>query len=346
MNNVGLTRRYGKAADRWGILLLLCLIIIIFGCLSIAQQTKPANSAASGNQAPGDQGGFRIGVEVNMVTVPVTIRGQDGTFIKNLPKNAFRITEDGAEQEVLNFVQEAVPTRIALVLDISGSVGPEWGTIKYATKKFAENLKQDDQFSLVTFNTETRLKMDWGRSTDRIDAVLSSIFCKGLTNLWDTIWVVGNDVLKGIKEKKAIIIMSDGLDNNSSVTYEEALKAAVQSEAAVYIVSKTEAVRQSLLYDLKQQSIYTGVRQEDFHNADSALRRLAYETGGRVLYPNSFGQLDNIYAQVDEELRNQYTLGYISSNPRKDGNYRHIEVSVANPNALLTARPGYYAPKQ
>jgi VWFA-related protein len=78
--------------------------------------------------------------------------------------------------------------------------------------------------------------------------------------------------------------------------------------------------------------------------ADLALRQLAYQTGGRVLYPNSFGQLNNVYAEVDEELRNQYTVGYISSNPIKDGSYRSIDVRVNTRGAVASSRPGYYAP--
>ncbi len=279
-----------------------------------------------------------------MVAVPVTVRQRNGDFIKSLPQSAFHVYEDGEEQEILTFAQEGVPARIAIVLDVSGSVGPEWGTIKYATKKFAENLKSDDQFAIITFNTQIRLKMDWGRNVARVDDVLGSIFCKDETNLWDAIWVTCNDVFKGIRDKKAIIIMTDGLDNNSMVSYDEALKAAVQSEAAVYVVSKTQAVRESLNYQLKQQGYYDKIPQDVFLNADMALRKLAYETGGRVLYPNNFGQLNNIYAQVDEELRNQYSVGYISSNKTKDGSYRKIEVKVEAANAFISARPGYYAP--
>ena len=144
-----------------------------------------------------------------------------------------------------------------------------------------------------------------------------------------------------------MIIMSDGLDNESSVSYDDALKAAVHSEAAVYVVSKTEAVRQLMMFESTRQGIYDNIPQQVFVQADGALRKLAYETGGRVLYPNSFGQLDNIYAQVDEELRNQYTIGYVSTNTKKDGSYRHIDVRVEAPGgAALSARPGYYAPNE
>jgi VWFA-related protein len=184
--------------------------------------------------------------------------------------------------------------------------------------------------------------MDWGRKTDRLDDVLGSIFCKGETNLWDAIYVVSKDVFKGVQEKKAMIIMSDGLDNNSAISYNDALDAAIRSEAAIYVVSKTAAVRESFLYQMAQAGRYDGIPNEVFVQADMALRKLAYETGGRVLYPNTFGQLDNIYAQVDEELSSQYTLGYISTNQVKDGRYRHIRVAVDSPDVRVSARPGYY----
>jgi Ca-activated chloride channel family protein len=328
------------ALKNFGRIMLFC--IGVFSAVTLpSQQQKPQQPANP------DQGGYKIGVEVNMVTVPVTVRRQDGGFLKGLPKNAFHIYEDGEEQEVVFFAQEGLPTRIAIVLDISGSVRSEWGTIKYATKRFVDNLKPDDQFALVSFNTEIRLKIDWGRKTDRVDLVLTSIYCKDNTKLWDAIWVVCNDLFKGIQDKKAMIIMSDGLDNDSSVSYDDALHAAVHSEAAVYVVSKTEAVRQMLMFEEAQQGIYDSIPQQAFVQADAALRKLAYETGGRVLYPNSFGQLDNIYAQVDEELRNQYTIGYISTNTKKDGSYRHIDVRVEAPGgATVSARPGYYAPDE
>jgi Ca-activated chloride channel homolog len=318
--------------------LYLLLLLLFSGSAAVflwsQQQSKQSNSENKGQE------GFKIGVEVNMVTVPVTVRRREGGFVKSLPKGTFHIYEDGEPQEIVFFAQEGLPARIAIVLDSSASVRSEWGTIKYATKKFVENLKQDDEFSIVTFNTVIRLKMDWGRKADRIDSVLSSIYCKDNTKLWDTIWAVCNDVFKDVKEKKAMIIMSDGLDNESSVSYKEALEAAAHSEAAIYVVSKTEAIRTLLL------SEYQRIPQQEFANADLALRKLAYETGGRVLYPNSFGQLDNIYAQVDEELRNQYTIGYISTNAVKDGSYRRIDVRVDGPDAAVSARPGYYAPDE
>ncbi len=306
-----------------------CTAAVLWG-----QQPKQAGTSTEGQDA------FKIGVEVNMVTVPITVRKPEGGFVKSLPKSAFHIYEDGEPQEVAFFTQEGLPARIAIVLDNSASVRTEWGTIKYATKKFVENLKPDDEFAVVSFNSEIRLKMDWGRKTDRVDNVLSSIYCKDNTKLWDAIYVVCDDVFKGIKQKKAMIIMSDGLDNESYVSFKEAVDAAVHSEAAIYVVSKTQAVKTML------ESEYTNIPQREFLEADAALRQIAYQTGGRVLYPNNFGQLNNVYAEVDEELRNQYTIGYISTNEIKDGSYRKIDVRVDTPGAVVSSRPGYYAPDE
>jgi Ca-activated chloride channel homolog len=319
---------------------LLLLIFSGFAAVLLRGQQPSRPPDAAGK----DQEGFKIGVEVNMVTVPITVRKQEGGFLKGLSKDAFHIFEDGQPQEIVFFAQEGLPARIAIVLDSSGSVRTEWGTIKFATKKFVENLKPDDEFSVISFNTEIRLKMDWGRKADRVDSVLSSIYCKDNTKLWDAIWVVSNDVFKNVQQKKAMIIMSDGLDNESSVSYKEALEAAVRSEAAIYVVSKTDAVKAMLA--AQNQTGYNNIPQQFFVQAELALRQLASETGGRVLHPNNFGQLNNVYAEVDDELRNQYTVGYISTNTIKDGSYRRIEARVNTEGAVASSRPGYYAPDE
>lgn len=322
----------------------LILAVLSSGSLWSGQQSPSSVSSSPGDRS---EQPFKVTVDVNVVNVPVTVRRKEGGFIKGLPKEAFRIYEDGVLQEDISlFAQEKLPTHLAIVLDISGSVNTAWGTIMHATRRFVEHLHSDDRFSLYTFNTQIRLKMDWGNKTDKMEEVLGSIFCTGNTKVWDTVWAISRGAFKGIKEKKAVIIMSDGMDNRSSKSYNEAVEAAVRSEAIIYIVSKTEALRQMYLYHKRKTGDpYNYFNPEDFAMADFALRGLAEKTGGRVLYPNSFGQLDDIYEEVIDELRNQYTLGYISNNPINDGAYRNIEVRVDAPDAVVRARPGYYAPR-
>jgi Ca-activated chloride channel family protein len=322
----------------------ICLMMLTAAACVILSGTAAPDGEESGGKAP-DR--FKVTVKVNMVNVPVTVRHKEGGFVKGLPQEAFRVYEDGVPQDISIFAQEGLPTHIAIVLDISGSVNTAWGTIRYATLRFIEHLHPDDRFSLYTFNTQTRLKKDWEQKADRMDEVLGSIYCNGNTKVWDTVWLVSREGFKGIEGKKAVIIMSDGMDNRSSKTYDESVEAAVRSEAAVYVVSKTEALKQ--MYEYLQRTIggpYYDVPPEVFARADLALRNLADKTGGRVLYPNSFGQLNDVYAEVIEELRNQYTIGYISNNPLNDGSYRNIEVRVNAENATVSARPGYYAPNE
>ena len=319
----------------------LWLILLTFVLASASLWSGPQQDTSDKQNTR--QGGFKVSVRVNTVTVPVTVKKPEGGFIKGLQQDAFRIYEDGVPQEIVLFAQEGLPTRIAIVLDISQSVRSAWGTIMHATKRFVDYLHPEDQFALFTFNTDIRLKMDWGNQTDRVDDVLGSIYCKDKTKLWDTVWAVCSNGFKGIDEKKAIIIMSDGEDTESSISYKEAVEAAVRSEAAVYVVSKTEALRQ--LYRQAEKEYYGFNTPHDrLAQYDLLLRNLAFKTGGRVLYPNLFGQLNDIYEEVNEELRNQYTLGYISTNTVNDGAYRSIDVRVKAPEALITARPGYYAP--
>ena len=125
----------------------LLLLLTFSGSAAVLPQgqQQPRKPDTAGKE----QEGFKIGVEVNMVTVPITVRKQEGGFLKGLSKDAFYVYEDGEPQEVVFFAQEGLPTRIAIVLDSSGSVRPEWGTIKYATKRFVENLKPDDEFASI-----------------------------------------------------------------------------------------------------------------------------------------------------------------------------------------------------
>lgn len=308
-------------------------------------ESRPSRAAAAPDPQKKHEE-FKIGVEVNLVTVPVTVRRPDGGFLKGLPRSAVRVLEDGHEQEIVSFAQEAVPAHIAILLDTSGSARSEWGAIKITTKRFASHLQPADQFARVTFNEQVRLRVDWGNRTEALDSVLGSIYCTGTTNLWDALWLTGNDVFKPIQGKKAVIVMTDGLDNNSSIAFDEMLDAATRSEAMFYVVGKTEAVRQSMLRDMAQRGNFRDLPVKPFMDAERNLVALAEETGGRMLRPDSFGQIGNVYEEVYEELRNQYLIGYISNNPSRNSGYRHIQVVVDQPRSMVYARPGCFASNQ
>src|SRR5438034_5783155 len=153
--------------------LLLCLGAGGWSPLSISQEK--AQPQEQKQEEKKGQEPFKIGVEVNLVTVPVTVRKPAGGFVKGLPQSAFQILEDGEPQEILYFAQEGVPARIAITLDTSGSVRYEWGSIKYATKKFIEHLTPEDKIALVNFDEQPRIKMARGNSFSRVISILSLV---------------------------------------------------------------------------------------------------------------------------------------------------------------------------
>ena len=289
---------------------------------------------------------FKIDVEVNLVNLPVTARLVSGGFAKDLTKENFRVFEDGVEQEISLFVQEAVPVHVVLLIDISGSVQNVWGSIRSAARRFANALSEQDRLAVIVFNNQPQLVLDWTNNYNLVDKALGTMLPKGGTALFDAVYVTFDDLFQSVEGKKAVILLTDGFDTGSSVAYRTALDLAVRSTALVYVVSKTEALRQTLDYYRRVQGARIQIDPADFTAADNMLRHLTYTTGGRVLYPKTFGALGDVYEEVAQELANQYAIGYIPHNHVKDGSYREVSVAINRTDVRIFTRPGYYAPIQ
>lgn len=337
----------------------LCMALLIVP-LGRAQQkpgasSPPSSEAKTDNDSRTKKDDFIIRTEVNMVNLPVTVRSHTGGFVKGLKKDLFHVYEDGVEQEISLFSQEQVPAHLVLLIDISESVRYEWGSIKNAARRFVAQLGPEDKVSVVVFNHETRLIQDWTNAAAKVSTALDSVFPKGRTFLWDALYVAADEMLRDVKGKKAIILLSDGFDNCVSgidihpkrcVDYPEGLDMAIKSGAMVYVVSEVQALRNQMEFAEKENGYRLGIPADAFIQVDLLLKKLAFETGGKVLYPDTFGELGNVYAQVAEELKNQYSIGYVSSNTFKDGTYRKVRVAVEKEKTTATTRPGYFAPKQ
>jgi VWFA-related protein len=280
-----------------------------------------------------------------MVNLSVNAHLSTGGFAKGLKQEEFHVLEDGVEQDIILFVQEAVPVHVALLIDVSGSVQSQWGSIRSAARRFAEALSPNDTLSIIAFNIQPRLILDWTQNVSLADKALGKLLPKGNTALFDAIYVAFDDLFGKIDGKKAVILLTDGFDNSSQVKYEEALDLAVRSNALIYVVSETAALRQTMEYYNRKEHTQINIDPMEFAVADNMLKHLTYQTGGRVLYPQSFGELANVYSEVAQELANQYAVGYIPHNRVKDGGYRNVTVTVERPDVRISTRPGYYAPK-
>ncbi|HEY2931918.1 MAG TPA: VWA domain-containing protein [Acidobacteriota bacterium] len=348
----GTTRKVANLLHRGDRRLLLCLVtafcLCMTGNLPAQKPEKPENPADKpASQEPvNPPQGFRIGVRVDQVYLSVNVRSlETGGFVRGLKREEFRILEDGVSQEITNFNSEAVPVHVALLLDTSGSVQEELADFRRAILSFVKALTREDKIALVTFSDQAKLILNWTSDPQKIELAAKSVYSKGRTVFYDALYVTFDDLLKDVSGKKAVIVFTDGIDTASSVDYQQVLRLAVKSEAMVYFVSKLDqyaagAIEGRLLYPFEPSL------KEDFINrVRREIDHLSAQTGGAVLNYAAMS-LTDIYARVAEELRNQYYIGYQSSNPARDGAWRKIEIDVLRPGVRATTRAGYYAPNR
>ncbi len=308
------------------------------------EEQKPEQKKDSSEQKPPQ--GFRIGVEVNQVSLSVNVRSlETGGFVKGLTAEDFRVFEDGGQQEITNFASESVPVHVAILWDISGSVQGELPEFRRAVLNFTKALSKDDKIAIITFSDEARLKLNWTSDSKKIELAANSVYSKGRTVFYDALYVTFADLFKDVSGKKAVIVLTDGIDTASTTTFSQALKLAIKSEAMVYFVSKLDeyaanAVEGRLLYPW-EPTFKDYYIQRVRHEMDE----MATKTGGAVLNYVAMS-LSDIYQRVAEELRNQYYIGYIPTNLTKDGAWRKIDIEVRRPGVQATTRAGYYAPSK
>ena len=279
---------------------------------------------------------FQIDARVDMVTVPVTVRARKGDFVKGLPRTAFHIFEDGREQEILTFEEGGAPLWIAFLLDSSASMRSEREDIITSTRWIAKQLRPRDKYSLITFDRDSHLRLGWGQHEHLLDGVFRSVEPAGQTALWDAVQNAVLGLLREVDGRRIIVVLTDGLDNSSAASLQEAIDAALRMEVSVYVISKLEAVRRVLLGN-------HNVWNKEFFNADQALERLARETGGRVLQMHSAEHLRQLFLDLYLELRHQYHLGYVSDSTSGRDGFRRIRVQVDQDDVVISARRGYHA---
>lgn len=293
--------------------------------------------------------GFKIGVAVDQVFLSVNARSSKGGFVKGLERGDFQVYEEGVKQEIVNFYSQAVPVSVVLLIDVSGSTREAQGPIRRAALRFARSLGPEDRVAIITFNDKPRLILNWTKDIERIENALESVYARGKTVLNDALYVTFDDLLRDAAGKNAVILLTDGMDTESMVSYEEALELATHSETMVYVVSKLKeywagaiAIRVELR--ARAQIVPKQLTDEFIIGVKRMLEKLARRTGGKVLDTQAFSSLTDVYARVAEEIKNQYYISYQPVNMLKDGKWRSIDIRVTRPGVVVNTRPGYYAP--
>ncbi len=275
-------------------------------------------------------------VDSNLVLVPVSVTDPNNRPVTGLEPEHFKIFDDHAEQNITQFAMDDEPVAVGLVFDISGSMGPKIRLSRLAAAAFFQTTNPEDEFFLVEFNDQVKLVTPLTQDFDEIQNQLTFAQSKGRTALLDAIVLAMHEMKRSKKNRKALLIISDGGDNSSRYSEGEVRSLVRESDVLVYAIGIFEPWS-------------SRGRTPEEAAGPGLLNELAEQSGGRH-YPADASELPDIAAKIGMELRNRYVLGYSPTAGMRDGRYHRVEVKLIPPRGLpkLTAhwRQGYFAPSQ
>jgi VWFA-related protein len=317
------------------------LFTVFSVCAALIAQTPP--------QKKGDEGLASIKVDVDVVSVLASVRDKKGALVPNLTKDDFTILEDGKPQPIKYFTKETdLPLTIGLLVDVSRSQENLIGIEQAAAGQFfAQVLRKKDLAFLIMFGEESELLQDYTGSprllTEGLKQLRVSSGASGIhpgpvptisqprgTVLYDAVYLAANDKLKGEVGRKVIVVITDGVDQGSRMSRNQAIEAAQKADSVIYSIDYS---------DPRAYGMFGG-------GGEGELRKMSEETGGRMYKVDRRHTLDDVFKELQEEMRSQYSIGYTPTNDTKDGAYRKIDIRLANKDLKPQARKGYYAIKQ
>ncbi len=272
-----------------------------------------------------------------MTLVNLTVTDPLDRLVTGLEREHFRVYEDGIEQEVVTLSSEDVPVSIGLVFDMSGSMSDKVEKAREAAVQFMRTANPQDQFFLVSFNDRAELTSGFTSSVDELQNRMMFTASRGRTALLDAIYLGLSQMRGAHNGKRALLIISDGGDNHSRYNESDVKNYLKEADCQLYAIGIFDPI---------------GIRSRTPEELEgpSLLSEMTEMTGGRVFPVGNLGELPDIAAKIGMELRNQYVLGYKSSNARHNGAWRKIKVKLRPPKGLpplnVYAKTGYYAPNQ
>lgn len=339
---------------------VVLLSFLLLAPFALAQNKLPTPSPSPKQEEQEIDPDDVISVNTTEVLLPVTVRDRNGSLVSNLTRKDFRIFEDDVEQTLSDFSLRNVPVDVALMVDASSSVAGNLDDFRNAAEGFASHLAKDDRISLIQFDDRVVMLQDWTGSLVQLRRALGRIVPGRFTRFHDAMLLAAREQAPRKNARHAIIVLTDGIDSNQGITFAAALRAALQAQTTIYVVSNAGIERSkkqeelaALLGDTNASVRFNQIRIDDLRlglealdESERRLEQLTAATGGRLYKPSSFNDLERTYAEVAEELRHQYTLYYSPSNTRRDGQFRRVRVEAADVNYRVTARIGYYAPRK
>ncbi len=320
--------------------LLSLFALIVLAAPLLAQGLAPGNPNTPRPQKKGGQ--YKINVNVNLVVLHATVVDKKGHMINNLTEKDFRVLEDGVPQQLAVFSHADIPVTLGIDIDDSGSMRDKRAAVNEAALTFVKTSNPDDQVFVVNFNDEYYLDTpgSFASNMEELKAALAKIDSRGGTALYDAVYASLDHLKIGNRDKKALLVISDGEDNASRYSFAQLLRHAQQSNAVIYCIGLLGQEHPGGLF-----KIHGGGDKR----AAKILKQLAQATGGKAYFPRSLDQVEPICVNIARDIRNQYTLAYYPTNPKKDGTFRRVEIKLDNhydqKHYIVRTRPGYYAPK-
>lgn len=291
------------------------LLVLLFAC------------AASARQQGDDDDVVRV--EADLVILNVTVTDAQGRFVRKLRRADFKVFEDGQEQTINSFSVEETPFAAAILLDTSASMERRVSLARAAAIRFLEGLRGEDVTAVYNFDNDVARMQDYSPGRD-LSPLVYDLKTKGKTSLNDAIVMAAKDLAARPEKRRAIVLLSDGIDYGSRASSDKALNAALAAGASIYTVNMIEKTAQPTLQ----------------MQAGAILKNFAAKSGGRyVATPGGF-ELGEAFAGIVEELSNQYTLTYRPANRARDGRWREIDLKLSRADANPRTRKGYRAPKK
>jgi len=305
-----------------------------------AQAPKPLTPATPPMEKKNKE--YTINVDVNLVVLHATVLDHKGRMVNDLRQEDFRVVEDGIGQKLSVFNHADIPVTMGIVIDDSGSMREKRQAVNAAAVTFVKTSNPQDQVFVVNFNDVYYLDTpgDFASNIEDLKSALDKIDSRGGTALYDAVYASLDHLKLGNRDKKVLLVITDGEDNASRYTFDQLVARAEKSNAVIYTVGLLGSEDASGLF-----KIHGG----EAHRAAKVLEKLAEATGGQPYFPRSLDEVESTCQQVAHDIRNQYTLAYYPSNIKKDGTFRNVRVDAfthSNKSKLIVrTRPGYFAPK-
>ena len=279
--------------------------------------------------------------EVDQVVLYSTVYDKNSELVSGLQEEDFTIYEDRVEQEITYFGQDDIPSTVGIVIDSSGSMRDKFDLVTDATHLFLSMNNPENELFFISFKGEVRLEEDFTRDVEDIYDALDNAIVSGGTALYDAVYLAVDKASEGSELKKSVVVFTDGEDKDSYYSHEELLEKVEESDVQLYIVSFLDK-------DLPTGGGFFGIFKSARDKIQQNIRAIPENTGGEAFFPERIEELSEIFRSIAYELRHQYRLAYISSNPVKDGSWRRTDIVIkdAKKRGLrIRSKKGYYAKK-